>query len=200
MTAAFVSTLLLLGIVGWSAGWVAAGNDLERQGHVDASASVPVPKPTTPSPTPVRSSASPSPTNPASPTTPSRPDQFAMPNLINMDFLVARALAMEKRLGVAVMFNEPSSRPNGNVVKTLPEPGVWVWPGVTIKLLVAGPPPKVSVPDIVGRPCGEGKDAVLDVGLKIQGYPSGERGNVVKVEPGPGTTLSWNDEVKLYCA
>jgi PASTA domain len=201
VTVAFVSTLLLLSIVGWSAGWVAAGNELERQGHVDPTTSAQPTKAPTSSPSPVRSSAPTSPKQSNTPTaTPSRPDQFAMPNLVNQNFQLARAAAREKKLGVNVSFNEPSSKADGMVARTFPDAGVFVWPGVTIQLYVAGPAPEVLVPQVVDKPCGEGKDAILEAGLKIQAYPSGERGNVTKVEPVPGTKLKWNDEVKLFCS
>ena len=201
MTAAFVTTLLVLGIVGWSAGWVAAGNELEQQGHIDPTTTTQATKSATSSPTPMRSSASPSPTKSPTPdTTPSRADQFAMPNFVGQHFVSARGTARAMKLGVDVSFNEPSNRRDGFVARTTPVEGVFVWPGVTVHLHVAGPPPKVLVPEIVGKPCGEAKDAILEAGLKIQAYPSGEKGNVTKVEPGAGSTLNWNDPVKLFCS
>lgn len=198
MTAAFVSTLLLLGIVGWSAGWVAAGSELERQGQIDPTTTTQASKPPTSSPTP-RPTASPATVE--TPTgTPSREGQFDMPDLVNKDFRVARLEARSKKLGVNVVFNERSIRANGTVVSTNPVAGVLVFPGVTITLRVAGPAPRVYVPEIVGKPCGEGRDAVLEAGLKIKEYPSGEKGNVTKVEPAPGEPLFWNGEVRIFCA
>lgn len=200
MTAAFVSTLLLLGIVGWSAGWVAAGSELERRGQIDPTTTNQASKPPT-SPSPGRPTTSPTPTETGNPTaTPTRADAFEMPDLVNKDFRVARLDAMNKRLGVNVVFNERSIRANGTVVRTNPVAGVYVFPGLTIQLHVAGPPPKVLVPQIVGKSCEEGKDAVLETGLKISEYPGGTKGNVTKVEPVPGTTLNWNDGVKIFCA
>jgi hypothetical protein len=200
VTAAFVSTLLLLGIVGWSAGWVAAGSEIERKGQIDPTATTQAPKPPTSSPTPSRPAASPTPVDTSSPTvTPSREGQFEMPDLVGKDFRVARLEARAKKLGVNVVFNERSLRANGMVVSTNPVAGILVFPGVTITLRVAGPPPRVFVPDIVGKSCAEGRDAVLEAGLKIKEYPSGEKGNVTKVEPAPGAAVVWNDEVKIFC-
>lgn len=200
--AAFISTLLLLGIVAYSAGWVAAGNELGQQNRTDPTTSAQPSRGATTSPSPVRSSSPPnSPTPDASvAVTPTRKDAFPMPNLVGQNFLVARQTAIEKKLGVNVVFNKPSPRPDGTVAETFPEAGVDVWAGLTIRLEVAGPPPKVSVPNVVSRPCEEGSAALLDAGLKIKGYPSGRRGNVVKVEPVPYTTLVWNDEVTLFCS
>lgn len=199
MSAAFLSTLLLLGIVGFFAGYVAAGSELERQGQIDPTTTTQAPKSPTPSPSPARPSPSPSPS--ATPDeTPTRADAFDMPDLVNKNFRDARNDAISRKLGVNVVFNEHSIRANGTVVRTNPIAGFKVFPGLTIQLYVVGPPPRVLVPQIVGKPCGEGKDGVLDAGLKISAYPSGERGNVTKVEPTPGTLLSWNDSVKIFCA
>jgi hypothetical protein len=200
VTAAFVSTLLLLGIVGWSAGWLAAGSELEHRGQVDPTTSAQASKPPVASPTP-KPSPTPTATGTDTPTVaPSREGQFEMPDLVNKDFRAARLEAIGKKLGVNVAFNERSIRKEGTVVSTNPVPGVLVFPGVTITLRVVGPPPKVTVPQIVDKPCGEGKDAVLDAGLKIAAYPSGERGTVRNVEPAPGETLNWNDSVKIFCS
>lgn len=192
-----MSTLLLLGIVGWSAGWVAAGSEIERQGQIDPTTTTQAPKPPTSSPTPSRPAASPTPVTPT--VTSSREGQFDMPDLVGKDFRVARLEARAKKLGVNVVFNERSLRANGTVVSTNPVSGILVFPGVTITLRVAGPPPRVFVPDIVGKPCGEGRDAVLEAGLRIKEYPSGEKGNVTKVEPAPGAPALWNDEVRIFC-
>lgn len=200
MTAAFVSTLLLLGIVGWSAGWVAAGSAIERQGQTDPTTTAQASEPPTSSPTPSRPTASPTPAETGTPTlTPSREGQFEMPDLTGKDFRVARLEARAKKLGVNVTFNERSLRASGTVVSTNPVAGMLVFPGVTITLRVAGPPPRVYIPDIVGKTCAEGREAVLEIGLKIKEYPSGEKGNVTKVEPGPGSAAVWNDEVKIFC-
>jgi serine/threonine-protein kinase len=199
VSAAFVSTLLLLGIVGFFAGFVAAGSELERQGQIDPTTTAQAPKSPTPSPSPARPTPSPS-LSPTPDVTATRADAFDMPDLVNKNFRDARNDAIGRKLGVNVVFNERSIRANGTVVRTNPAAGVQVFPGLTIQLYVAGPPPRVLVPDIVGKTCGEGKDGILDAGLKIGAYPSGEKGNVTKVEPAPGTLLSWNDSVKIFCA
>jgi hypothetical protein len=201
VTAAFVSTLLLLGIVGWSAGWVAAGSELENKGQIDPTTTTQASKPAATSPTPARPTPSPSPTANSSPAaTPTRADQFEMPNLVNKDFRAARVTAREKKLGVDVVFNEPSRKADGFVEKTVPEAGYYVFPGLTIHLHVAGPAPAVFVPDIMDKPCEDAKNMVLDAGLKITAYPSGERGKVKNSEPASGAAAHWNDGVKLYCS
>jgi PASTA domain len=197
-TAAFVSTLLLLGIVGFSAGFVAAGSDLEKQARTETTTSPQASKSPTPSPPPARPTSSPTPVNPTG--TPSRPDQFAMPSLVNKDFRVARLQAIALKLGVNVKFNEPSDKRDGTVVMTNPEAGTYVWPSVTIHLHVAGGPPPVTIPPVVGASCEDGKDRVLEAGLLIGGYPAGNKGKVTRTDPVPGTAAKWNDPVKIYCA
>lgn len=199
MTTAFVSTLLLLGIVGFSSGWVAAGSQMD--GQVDPTATSQLPKPPTPSPTPVRTTTAPSPSRDLTPTgTPSHADQFEMPNLVNKKFQDARREAIAKKLGVNVVFGERALlKSDGTVVETKPPAGTFVRPGWTIQLHVVGPAPEVLVPAIIGMSCEEGKDAVLEAGLKISGYPRGSRGKVTNVEPAPGSTLSWNDPVAISC-
>lgn len=191
-TAAFVTTLVVLGLVGWSIGWLAAGTDLKSQGDADRTPSA--------SPTPSRSpSKAPSPT-PLPTGTPTRTDYFAMPNLVGKKFRDARQDAIKLKLGVTVEFDEPSGRPAGTVVKTFPEEKFWVWPGLQIILYVAGPAPKVAVPAVAGKTCEEGKDELVLAGLRIESYPTGNKGKVVKTDPAALTQVTWNEQVKVYCA
>ena len=198
MTAAFLSTLLILGIVGFFAGYVAAGSELERQAHTDPSASPSASKPS-PSASPVR--PSPTPVDTGTPTgTPTRADAFDMPDLVNKNFRDARNDALGRKLGVNLVFNERSIRADGTVVRTNPVAGFKVFPGLTIQLYVAGPPPVTTVPEVLDKPCDEAKTMILDAGFKITSYPSGERGKVKQTEPAPGTAGRWNDGVKIFCA
>ena len=149
-----------------------------------------------PSPSPSTSlSPSPSP----SPSVARRADAFEMPDLVNKEFRTARIEALSRKLGVNVVFNERSGKANGTVVRTNPAAGVLIFPGLTILLYVVGPPPTVSVPQVVGLLCDEAKIRILDAGLKISAYPSGTRGTLTQVEPSAGTTLNWNDSVSLHC-
>jgi len=194
--ATFGATLVVLGIVGWTAGWLAAGpgeQDL-GQGQPSHSPSVvtsPTPKPSL-SPT-LKPTSTPSPA-------PLRTDAFPMPDLIGEHFQKARQEAASLRLGVEVRFGEPANRPDGTVVRTDPDPKDLVYPGLTIFLYVAGEAPVVEVPDLTGQPCHEGKDALIQAGLKIDSYPSGEKGLVQWTDPPAGTRVKWNDRVKLFCA
>jgi hypothetical protein len=186
--AAFLTTLLVLAVVGWSVGWLAAGTDLA--GHdLNASAS-----PSTPGSRPP-SSAPPSPSPSASPGKP-----FGMPKLVGLKFREARQKAFDLKLGVTIHFNEPGNLQPGTVAKTYPDEGILVRTGYTIVLYVTGPAPKVTVPVVAGKSCGEGKDALIEAGLRIDSYPSGDKGRVVKTDPPALTEVTWNDAVKVYCS
>lgn len=183
--AAFLTTLLVLAVVGWSIGWLAAGTDLAGQQ------------------TPVSSSPSNRPAARATTSSPSpsvSPTAFGMPKLVGMKFREARQKAFDLKLGVTIRFNESGAYPAGTVAKTSPADGVLVKAGLTIILYVTGAPPKVTVPDIAGKTCNEGKDLLLEAGLLIKEYPTGDKGRVVKTEPSALTELKWNDQVQVYCS
>jgi hypothetical protein len=193
-TAAFVTTLVVLGLVGWSIGWLAAGAEL--------ASGEPTKAPTaTSSPTrPPSPSVSPSRTPPTASPNPQRTDAFAMPNLVGKKFEEARQEAFDLKLGVTVKFNAPANgKPAGTVMSTTPETKVDVWPGLTIVLHVAGQPVKISVPLLVGKTCNEGKDILIQKGFRVT-YATQNKGNVINSDPPAFTEMLWNDEVELNCA
>jgi hypothetical protein len=194
-TAAFVTTLVVLGLVGWSIGWLAAGTELASGEPTKTPSATSAPS-RVPSPTPSRT-ASPS---PSASVNPQRTDAFAMPDLVGKKFQEARLQAFDLKLGVTVKFDEPANgKPAGTVMKTVPEAKEFVWRGLTIVLHVAGPPTKLSVPVLAGKTCAEGKDTLVLAGFRVT-YPTQDKGIVVKSEPPAFTEKVWNDEVKLYCA
>jgi beta-lactam-binding protein with PASTA domain len=194
-TAAFVTTLVVLGLVGWSIGWLAAGTEL-ASGEPTKSPTVTSAPTRTPSPTPTRTASS----SPTASANPQRTDAFAMPDLVGKKFLVARQQAFDLKLGVTVKFDEPANgKPTGTVMKTTPEAKDFVWRGLTIVLHVAGAPIKLAVPVLVGKTCNEGKDTLVQAGFRVA-YATQERGKVTKSDPPAFTEMVWNDEVKLHCA
>jgi beta-lactam-binding protein with PASTA domain len=184
--AALLTTLLVLAVVGWSVGWLAASAETGGQ---DTSSSA------TPTPRASRLSASPSP----SPSPSVSPKPFGMPKLVGKKFREARQQALDLRLDVTVRFDDKKDLPPGTVARTLPEEGVLVRSGFPIILYVTGPAPKVDVPVLAGKTCAEGRDGLVQAGLRVD-FPSGDKGNVVKTEPPALTELAWNDSVKIFCA
>jgi hypothetical protein len=187
-TAAFFTTLLVLAVVGWSIGWLAAGTDLAGQQTS-----------TTPTATPSHTSSEPTRPPTTSPSASPSNNAFGMPNLVGKKFKLARQQAFDLKLGVTIHFDEPKNLPAGTVARTFPEDTVLVRPGFQVILYVTGPAPKVTVPLLTGKTCTEGKDALIDVGLRIDSYPSGDKGRVVKTDPLALSELTWNDPVKVYC-
>jgi hypothetical protein len=186
--AAFLTTLLVLAVVGWSIGWLAAGTDLAgNETLASASPSTPASRPPSSAP------ASPSPSASAG------KDAFGMPKLVGQKFRLARQKAFDLKLGVTIHFDEPGNYQPGTVARTYPADGILVRPGYTIVLYVTGPAPKVSVPAVAGMTCSDGKDALVDAGLRIDSYPSGDKGRVVKTDPPGLVEVTWNDAVKVYC-
>ncbi len=200
--AAFATTLIVFGIVGWSTGWLVASGEQTNLGQDPSPGPVvtqETPKKTTPAPSPTPSPAS-TRSSPAGPCA-SDPNAFSMPDLVGMKYLEARRKAHDLGVTVNVHFNQPGRGPDGTVVSTNPVEKWCVPKGTAISLEVTGPAPKVKVPEVLGQPCKpNAKDKVIDVGLTIEAYPSGDRGTVYKVEPQVGTELPWNAKVNLYCS
>lgn len=195
--AAFATTLIVLGIVGWSAGWLAASSELKGLGTGETpspSTSRSAPASATPaSPTPVTS-------RPTATATTLPPNAIEMPDLLGQKYLDARRAAFGLGLSVNVHFNRSEDEPAGTVVETNPRAGEYVLKGWTISIHVTGAVPQLEVPELIGLPCKKAKDRLIELGLTIGSYPSGEKGAVYKADPVAGTKLPWNSRVKLYCS
>lgn len=156
----------------------------------------------TPSTTPPPGGTTAPTTPPAGPTTPAggttAPDSFDLPDLAGTDFQVARQRVRELKLGWSLVFEGDGDDPT--VRATDPPAGTDVKRGVTVKIFVRGFAPVATLSAVVGQPCGEAADAVVEAGLYPQ-YPSGRSGSVNTIEPLPSEppTLRWNDKVNLYC-
>jgi beta-lactam-binding protein with PASTA domain len=70
--------------------------------------------------------------------------------------------------------------------------------GVTVTLWVAGPPPAVSVPDLLAQSCADAADDLVAAGLYPR-YRTGHQGPVTAQDPVPGSSVRWNDPVALTC-
>lgn len=191
--AAFAVTLLVLAIVGFSAGYLSG----------PAANAGPSAAPSTSTAPTATASRSPSPSPEGSETaspSPSRTDTFAMPNLVGKNFIEARNDALALGLGVKVNFKEPGLlKPDGEVLRTFPAAKTLVFPNLGIVLYVKGDPPPATVPAVAGKPCTEAITQLANAGFAVE-LPGGSNGNAVRTEPGPDTVLVWNDRVQLFCA
>jgi hypothetical protein len=187
---AIVVAVLVLAVIGATAGYFAAGNT-RNVGQPDGS--------TTPS-TPAVSLTTDEPSfePPTSSPTSSQPQNgFPLPNLVDADFQEARTKVRELGLGWRLVFG--STGDDNKVDRTDPAAGTNVLRGRTITLYVRGPAPAATIPNVVGLPCSQAAGLVVQHGLYPE-YPTGRSGRATQQAPDSNDlTLKWNDRVKLYC-
>ncbi|MFC6019202.1 PASTA domain-containing protein [Plantactinospora solaniradicis] len=123
--------------------------------------------------------------------------EMALPNLVGMDFEEAREELFRRGLGAQITFGKAGS--DRSVVSTNPRGGASVRKGVTVRLTVAGAPPEVVVPELVGQSCAQAGRRVVEDGL-YPSYPTDRKGQVQSQDPKGGATLRWNERVKVYCS
>jgi len=188
---AIVVAVLVLAVVGATAGYFAAGEPRNTAGGTDPTS------PTTSAPTTTPPITTDTPTAGPTAGSPGTPG-FALPNLVGQDFQDARRKVRELGLGWRLVFRD--SGDDKTVGSTVPGPGIQVRRGVTVTLYVRGKAPEATIPGVVGLPCNQAAGIIVDQGLYPQ-YPTGRAGVVQKQEPeaGGGTTVQWNDQVKIYC-
>lgn len=194
VVAATASAIVVLAVVGATAGWILAG----RAGTGAAGSGG--------SPSPSVGSAAPSTTDTATPSSSStatggtvtgNPDGFRLPDVTDQDFEHARRQLRELGLGVVLTFGQ--SGEDRTVWRTDPASGKIVRRGITVKVYVRGMAPYATIPGIVGVPCRQAGSIVADHGLVPQ-YPTGRTGVVLRTDPEQAPDrLRWNDTLKVYC-
>lgn len=193
MIAAIVVAVLVLAVVGATAGYFAAG-DARNVANNGGSPTPPGPT-SDPSPTQVEPSFEP-PT--AAPTSSQPQAGFPLPNLVDTDFQEARKKVRELGLGWRLVFGTPGD--DSKVDRTDPAAGVNVRRGRTVTIYVRGPAPPATIPNVIGVACNQAAGLVVDHGLYPE-YPTGRNGRVQQMDPEPSEmTLKWNDRVKLFCS
>ncbi|RKN46392.1 PASTA domain-containing protein [Micromonospora endolithica] len=184
---------VLLAAIGATGGWMLAGADdspVTPVAEATATGSpttrerstrpaVPRPQPTTP-----RTTAAPAPSG-----------GLTVPPVVGMDFEKAREELREERLGWRLVFGSGTGRA---VERATPAVGERISRGRTVTLYVGGPAPTVEVPDVVGEPCSEAADELVDDGF-YPAYPVSRAGVVSRQEPAADSTARWNDRVSIWC-
>lgn len=165
--------VVVLAAAGATGGWLLAGSKENNQAA-----------PSSPSPT-------------RSPTATPRSGEFALPNLIGTDFVAARRVLRDSNLGVQVIFGGTGY--DRTVEQMVPTPGTAVHAGITVKLHIAGAPPELTVPRLVGMGCAAAGREAAEQGLNPRYVPEKE-GTVVRQEPEPSTAARWTDTITLSCA
>ncbi|ROT33575.1 PASTA domain-containing protein [Micromonospora sp. HM5-17] len=183
--------LVLCAVVGALGGYLLAGDGGEQPeptaGPVTTATAPEAPRTSRPGPTKTQAKRP--------PTTPPI-DGMELPDLVGKDFDEAREELREKGLGVHLIFGDAGNDPS--VTRTVPPGGSLVRRGITVKVYVKGAAPPVTVPDLVGESCREAARELVDEGL-YPSYPTGDTGTVRQQDPSPGSTVHWNDRVRLYC-
>ena len=195
LVAGAVAGVLVLAAIGATGGWLIA--DAQLDGDVPTAigtttATAPTPPKTssakTTKPTPARSTTSHD--------SGGKNGDFSLPNLVGMDFRQARQRLDELNLGWYPVFGDAGE--DTTVVSTDPPANASVHAGITVKLMVRGAAPSVSVPNLFGMSCAEAGKAITGAGLSPR-YPSGKDGPVLRQDPKAGAERQWNDTVQVYC-
>lgn len=185
---------VLLVAIGATGGWLLAGGNDESPGDPLAAVTV-TGTPTDQAATPRPSTGRPTPSAPRTSASPTKGNKLTVPPVVGRDFEEARDTLREMRLGWRLVFGTGVGR---SVEHTSPAVGVEVARGTTVQLQVAGPPPAVSVPDVVGDDCAAAADDLVDAGLYPR-YRSGKSGKVSRQDPAKDGPARWNDEVSIWC-
>ncbi len=192
---ALIATLVLLLGLGGALFGIYAGNKVGTpSANPSAGATVPQGFPS------ATNGASPSVSSPP-PVSPSTPaGGFPVPNVAGLDFREARTKLFDLRLGVNLVFT--GANPGDmTVANTQPAAGATVRRGITIKVFVKGEAPPATVPGIMGLPCSQAADLIVEHGL-FPDYETGRNGVVVQQSPVAGDPhdLRWNDQMKIWCS
>ncbi|MGE5156456.1 MAG: PASTA domain-containing protein [Betaproteobacteria bacterium] len=154
---------------------------------------------TTPTPplSPTPTSAGPTPTT-TDTATPPPADSFPAPDLSGMDFQAARQKLRDLKLGWQLVFQ--GAEGDNTVRGTMPPAGAPVHKGITVIVIVNGPAPLATVPDLRGKSCSDAAAAIVDAGL-YPVYDSGRVGSVLQQSPlsTDPPVLHWNDMVHISC-
>jgi hypothetical protein len=196
LAVAMIATLvLLLGLAGSLFGIYVS--NVNAAAAVDTS---PTPRPEVVSPKPVSSSTpSVSPTTTPPVTTPpvtTPADSFALPKLAGLNFKDARTTVRDLKLGWTLKFEGNGT--DQTVRDTTPAAGTLVQKGVSVTIVVKGTAPLAVVPNIVGKPCSQAADLIVEAGL-YPDYKTAARTGTVQPAATP-TGLRWNDKMALTCS
>jgi hypothetical protein len=198
LIAAAATAVVVLALVGGTTGYLLAGGSTGPASTGGPSDGPLSPSATTGSPQAASESPSPASVTPsARPTSTAPADGFRLPDVTGRDFEDVFRELRGRKLGVQVFFR--STGDSRRVERTEPRAGEIVWPGITVKLFVAGRPPEASVPGVVGLLCNEAGRIVAEHGLTPR-YETGRTGTVWRQDPEPPGALRWNDQVRLFCA
>jgi beta-lactam-binding protein with PASTA domain len=129
--------------------------------------------------------------------------RIALPSVTGLDQSVARKKLEDLSFVVDVKLqpNEDASKPKGMTFGQDPAPGTKVEQGDVVTLVVSSGPAGLTVPDVVGQQLGDAQELLAANGLRYTAnqvhddtVPPGE---VISVDPDPGTQIAVNGQVTL---
>jgi beta-lactam-binding protein with PASTA domain len=194
LVAGAVAAALVLATLGAVGGWALADQQLDDAPY-DALATTTTPA--TPPAQPTVTKTGRTPDKPPKTTATTLPaGQFALPNLVGMEFTQARQVLRDHKLGWNLVFGGVGN--DRQVSGTDPRAGTSVKQGRTVTITVIGAAPLVAVPVLTGLGCEAAADRLVDSGL-YPDYHGDRKGLVTRQDPQPQEQLKWNDKVQLYC-
>jgi len=133
----------------------------------------------------------------------SKPSTVSTPQLVGLTWSEAEKVAREAGLTLAEVeerYND--DYPEGQIYQMLPETGMQIKKGQTIKIWVSKGPRFIEAPDVVNAPEELARTEILKTGLTVgivtQEYnDTTPAGSVAKQDPAPGTKLERGKPVKL---
>jgi serine/threonine-protein kinase len=133
------------------------------------------------------------------------PEGAAVPDVVNLDLALARAVLMEAGFRVVGVDSVAALSAPGTVLATRPGLGVVRKPGDTVTLVVSRGPADIQVPTLRGLSREQAAERLAVLGLRV-GYvrfedrPGARTGVVLEQKPAPGVRLPRRGRVDLILA
>ena len=133
------------------------------------------------------------------------PEGSAVPDVVNLDLALARAVLMQAGFRVVGVDSVAALSAPGTVLATRPGLGVVRKPGDTVTLVVSRGPADIQVPPLRGLTRDQAVERLAVLGLRV-GYvrfedrPGARNGTVLEQKPAPGVRLPRRGRVDLILA
>lgn len=128
--------------------------------------------------------------------------QVSVPRVVGLPQQTAEANIAQAGLTSTVVTAPSDTVPEGEVISQDPEAGTMVAEATSVELTVSTGPSAVIVPDVSGKPFGEAKALLEDLGLVVGepewvDDPETEKDVVIDSNPGSGSSVSPNSPITL---
>ncbi|MEW6103918.1 MAG: PASTA domain-containing protein [bacterium] len=130
-----------------------------------------------------------------------------VPDVIGMQKADAEKAIVEAGLTLDIVIEQASTKPENEVLKQRPNPGTEVKKESPVDLMISkGPPPKVIIPDLIGRSIEEARGMLEGVGLRLSGIILKkesaiiEEGKIAEQKPSAGEEVEEGSFVQVWTA